>query len=141
MANPETLFLGTGWSFPPTFSRLTYSVEMVSDDNDIQESLRILFQTQMGERVMVPEYGTLLWQMVFRNINTTLMTELEEMVRQAILYWEARITVNDITVQPDASIAGLVLITVDYTIRTTNARNNLVYPFYVNEATIPVGAL
>lgn len=141
MANPETLFLGTGWSFPPTFSRLTYSVEMVSDDNDIQESLRILFQTQMGERVMLPQYGTLLWQMVFRSITTTLMTELEEMVRQAILYWEARIIVNNITVQPDASVAGLVLIVVDYTIRTTNARNNLVYPFYVNEATIPVGAL
>ena len=141
MANPETLFLGTGWSFPPTFSRLTYSVEMVSDDNDIQESLRILFQTQMGERVMLPQYGTLLWQMVFRSITTTLMTELEEMVRQAILYWEARIIDNNITVQPDASISGLVLIVVDYTIRTTNARNNLVYPFYVNEGTIPVAAL
>lgn len=141
MAHPETSFLGTGWSFPPTFSRQTYSVDMVSDDNDIQESLRILFSTQMGERVMLPEYGTLLWQMVFKRINTTLMTELEEIVRQAVLYWEARITVNDVTVEPDASIAGRVLINVSYTIRTTNARNNLVYPFYVNEGTIPVGAL
>lgn len=140
MADPETLFLGRGWSFPPTFSRLTYGVDMVSDDQDIKESLRVLFETQMGERVMLPQYGTLLWQMVFRNVDTTLLTQLEEMVRQAILYWEARITVNDVTARPDASVAGLILINVSYTIRTTNARNNFVYPFYIDEATIPVGA-
>jgi phage baseplate assembly protein W len=140
MADAETLFLGRGWSFPPTFSRVTYSVDMVSDDHDIQESLRILFATQMGERVMEPQYGTLLWQMVFQNINTTLLTQLEDMVRQAVLYWEARINVIDVSAQPDAAVAGLILINVSYIIRTTNARNNLVYPFYVNEATIPVGA-
>lgn len=137
MATLERSFLGTGWSFPPTFSRLTYSVNMVSDDQDIRESLWILFSTGLGERIMLPEYGTQLWRMVFRNVTTTLLTQLANIVRQAILYWEARITVDDVKVQPDAKVAGLVLITVNYTIRKTNARNNLVFPFYLQEGTIP----
>ena len=138
MVNPEAAFLGTGWSFPPTFSRYTYSVDMVSADQDIRESLWILFSTSLGERIMLPQYGSQLWKMVFQNISTTLMTQLEDIVRQAVLYWEARIDVDEITVQPDATVAGLVLITVNYTIRRTNARNNLVYPFYIQEGTIPM---
>ena len=138
MGNPESSFLGTGWSFPPTFSRQTYSVDLVSDDQDIRESLWVLFSTSIGERIMLPEYGSLLWKMVFQNITNTLMMQLADIVRQAILYWEARINVDDVVVKPDASVAGLVLITVNYTIRKTNARNNLVYPFYIQEGTIPI---
>ncbi len=137
MNDPEHLFLGTGWGFPPTFSRHSYSVEMVSDDLDIRQSLWILFSTSVGERVMLPEYGSRLWQMLFRNITTTLMTQIEEIVRNAVLYWEPRIDVDKVSVQPDANEVGLVLITLTYTIRKTNARNNLVYPFYLLEKTIP----
>lgn len=135
-----TSFLGTGWSFPPTFSRIDYSVVMVSDAQDIRESLWVLFSTLLGERIMVPEYGSQIWEMVFQAINTTLMSRLREMVRQAIRNWEPRITVDEISVQPDASVAGLVRITVFYTIRKTNTRDNLVYPFYIQEGTIPVQA-
>ncbi len=138
MGNSETSFLGTGWSFPPTFSRLTYSVDLVSDDQDIRESLWVLFCTATGERLMVPDYGSLLWKMVFQNITNTLMTQLADIVRQAVLYWEARIDVDDVAVVPDATVTGLVLITVTYTIRKTNARNNLVFPFYIQEGTIPM---
>jgi phage baseplate assembly protein W len=130
-------FLGTGWSFPPTFSRSTGTVIMVSDEKDIQESLWLLMSTIPGERVMLPQYGCDLWQMVFRNMNTTLTTELRDYVRTAILYWEPRIQVDEVAVQPDASDDGLILITVAYTIIKTNTRSNLVYPFYVNEGTIP----
>jgi phage baseplate assembly protein W len=128
---PDKSFLGTGWSFPPTFSRQTFSVEMVRDDQDIKESLLVLFSTQLGERVMVPKYGTQLWRMIFRNINSSLLTQMEEIVRQAILYWEPRIDVNEVVVRPDATVAGLVNINVAYTIRQINARSNLVYPFYL----------
>ena len=137
MKNPEQALLGTGWSFPPTFSRQTYAVEMVSAELDIRQSLWVLFSTAVGERVMVPEYGSRLWQMIFSNVTTTLMTQLNEIVRQAVLYWEPRIDVDEVAVQPDASVDGLVLVTVYYTIRQTNARNNLVFPFYLREKTIP----
>ncbi|MDB5600917.1 MAG: hypothetical protein JWN71_2961 [Xanthobacteraceae bacterium] len=140
MPSPEQSFLGTGWSFPPTFSRATLSVDMVSDEKDIRESLWILFSTSLGERVMLPSYGTQIWQMVFRAINTTLTTQLADLVRQAILYWEPRIDVVNISVTPDASQDGRVLIMVDYIVRRTNTRSNLVYPFYLQEATIPIQA-
>jgi phage baseplate assembly protein W len=129
-------FLGTGWSFPPTFSQRTWSVVMVSGEDDIRESLRILFSTALGERIMVPEYGCDLSSMVFRSITTTLQTELEAGIRQAILSWEPRIDVLDVTVQRDATVDGLILVAVDYVIRRTNTRSNLVYPFYVREGTL-----
>jgi phage baseplate assembly protein W len=140
MGDDGHFFLGTGWSFPPTFSRNSYSIEMVSDDLDIRQSLWVLFSTSVGERVMLPEYGSSLWQMLFRNVTTTLMTQIEEIVSNAVLYWEPRIDVDSVSVQPDASQDGLVLITLSYTIRKTNARNNLVYPFYLLEKTIPTDA-
>ena len=140
MAEADKSFLGTGWSFPPTFSRQSYSIEMVSDDIDIRQSLWVLFSTPVGQRIMLPEYGTRLWQVVFRNITRTLMTQMEEYVRNAVLYWEPRIDVDRVDVQPHADVAGLVLITLSYTIRGTNSRSNLVYPFYLLEKTIPTDA-
>jgi uncharacterized protein len=137
MKNLERAFLGTGWSFPPTFSRLGQGVEMVSEDRDIRESLWVLFSTALGERLLLPEYGSALWQLVFQNLTTSLMAQMEDAVRQAILYWEPRIDVDDVTIQADANLAGRVFITVEYTIRTTNARSNLVYPFYLQEGTLP----
>lgn len=137
MADPETAFLGTGWSFPPTFSRATASVVMVSDDVDIRQSLWVLFSTALGERIMLPTYGSQLWQMVFQAVNTTFKTQLADFVREAVLYWEPRIDVERIEVTPAAQEPGLVFVTLDYVIRKTNARNNLVYPFYVQEGTIP----
>jgi phage baseplate assembly protein W len=138
MDDPEQAILGTGWSFPPTFSRADVSVVMVSGVDNVRQSLWVLFSTALGERVMLPDYGSQIWQMVFRSINTTLLTQLADMVSQAILYWEPRIDVVDISVTPDASDAGRVLIMVDYVVRRTNSRSNMVYPFYLREMTIPV---
>jgi phage baseplate assembly protein W len=138
MDDPEQAILGTGWSFPPTFSRADLSVVTVSGVDNVRQSLWVLFSTALGERVMLPDYGSQIWQMVFRSINTTLLTQLADMVSQAILYWEPRIDVVDISVTSDASDAGRVLIMVDYVVRRTNSRNNMVYPFYLREMTIPV---
>ena len=136
MANPDSSFLGTGWKFPPVFSRESAAVEMVGEAEDIRESLRILLSTAPGERVMVPEFGCALWRMVFERLDRTTITEMEEMVRRAILKWESRIDVDSVTVTDDPGVEGLVQIDVAYTIRRINTRSNLVYPFYINEATL-----
>jgi len=130
-------FLGTGWSFPPTFSTFSHAVDMVTDDVDIRESLWILFSTRLGERIMLPQYGTSLWKMVFRTVSTTLMSQIKSIVSQAILSWEPRIDVDSVQVQQDPTVSGKLLIKVSYTIRQTNTRANLVYPFYLYEGTIP----
>lgn len=140
MKHPEPSFLGTGWSFPPTFSRPTSCVDMVSGEADIRESLWILFSTALGERLMLPQYGCQLWDMVFQSLTTTFIRELQQLVGQAILQWEPRIDVNDVLVQPDAQQEGLVSIAVEYTIRKTNSRSNLVYPFYIREGNLVLQA-
>ena len=134
MADPS--FLGTGWAFPPTFSRLDATVLMASDDADIQQSLRVLFGTAPGERTMLAEYGCSLWRMVFGSLTTTLATQIGDAVRMAVLQWEPRIDVAAVDVSPVAGTDGLVAVTVEYVIRRTNARSNLVYPFYVREGTL-----
>lgn len=136
MAGSDPAFLGTGWGFPPTFSRHPLGVGMVAGVEDIRESLRILFATARGERVMLPGYGCDLWQMVFRALTTTLTTEIRDVLATAILRWEPRIDVEAIAVRRDDATAGLVWIEVDFTVRQTNNRANLVYPFYLTEATL-----
>lgn len=136
MAAEGKSFLGTGWSFPPTFSRRTASVVMVSDAQDIHESLWVLFSTNIGERIMVPEYGTVLWQKVFAVLNTTLINQIKTIVVQEITTWEPRVTVLDVQVLQDDAVEGILNIGLDYLIRQTNVRSNLVYPFYHVEATL-----
>jgi hypothetical protein len=128
-------FLGTGWGFPPRFDLQNGKIAMVSEDDDIRESLRILLSTNPGERVMRPTFGCGLKARVFESITVSAITEIRDLVSRAILFFEPRITVDDIEVKAEDVLGGLVLISVSYTIRTTNTRSNMVYPFYIFEAT------
>ncbi len=126
-------FLGTGWSFPPTFNVQTSAVEMTSDEADIQLSLQILLSTRKGERVMVPDYGCNLDELVFEPITATFKTYIAEMIRTAILYYEARIDLQTVIVDDSNQLSGVILIILNYTVRTTNSRYNYVYPYYLKE--------
>ena len=109
---------------------------MVAGERDIHESLFILLSTSQGERVMVPTYGCDLHRFVFAELTTGIMSEIREMVATAIRRWEARIDVIAIHVIPDAKDPGLIRIVIDYSVRRTNARSNLVFPFYFHEGTL-----
>ncbi len=128
-------FLGTGWSFPPAFGRISNGVEMTSDELDIQLSLRILLSTRKGERVMQPDYGCNLDEMLFEPMTTTFKTYISEMVKTAILYYEARIDLNSVTVDDSRDAEGVIVLIIDYTVRTSNSRFNFVYPYYITEGT------
>jgi uncharacterized protein len=128
-------FLGTGWSFPPTFDNSSNTVIMTSDEADIQLSLQILLATRKGERVMEPDYGCNLDKMLFEPITTTFKTYIADMIRTSILYYEARIDLNSVTVDDSQDAQGIILIVISYTVRSTNSRYNLVYPYFKNEGT------
>lgn len=132
----DPAFLGRGWGFPPSFSRDTAQVGMVSAEEDIRQSLHILLSTAVGERIMVPGFGCDLSALLFQPVSVTYLTKLEDVVRSAILDWEPRITVHAVTGAVDGTEPGLLHLSVDYTVRRTNTRSNFVFPFYVNEATI-----
>lgn len=128
-------FLGTGWSFPPTFDTATDAVEMVSEEADIQESLQILLSTRKGERIMLPDYGCNLDEMVFETMTTTFKTYIREMIRNAILFYEARIDLHSIKIDDSREVEGVILIVLEYSVKTTNSRFNFVYPYYKKEGT------
>lgn len=132
-------FLGRGWAFPPTFRRSplgTSAVELVEAREDIEQSLRILLSTSLGERVLRPDYGCNLSDYQFEPMNASLVGFIRDMVTTALIYHEPRIRVERVEVtQPthQDALEGRLLIEVDYTIRTTNSRFNFVFDFYQNE--------
>jgi phage baseplate assembly protein W len=131
----DKTFLGTGWSFPPEFQGQAKAVKMVSDEEDIRHSLWILLSTAPGERTMQPAYGCGLRTLVFESISASVCTEMQDMIERAILFFEPRITLDRIVVCSEEMAQGLIEIELTYTIRTTNTRSNMVYPFYFLEGT------
>lgn len=129
----DKAFLGTGWGFPPEFDKGSRGVCMVSEEEDIRESLRILFSTLPGERVMHPTYGCNLKSAVFENINQSVFTEIKDMLERAILFFEPRILLDSIDLDTGDILEGRVKIQLQYTVRKTNSRINMVYPFYFRE--------
>ena len=128
-------FLGTGWSFPPAFNKSEKQVKMISDEEDIESSLEILLSTRQGERIMRPDYGCNLDELVFETLTTTFKTYIKDLVSTAILYHEPRIEVNKIELDDTGELEGRILIKIEYTVRSTNSRFNFVFPFYLAEGT------
>jgi len=130
---PENSFLGKGWGFPPSFDPVNRQVEILSGEEDIKSSLQILLATRIGERIMQPLFGCNLDDLVFEILDTTLMTEIKNKVETSILYFEPRINLNQIEVIPQIELEGRILLSIEYTVRATNSRSNLVFPFYLSE--------
>jgi len=140
MNTPYNSFLGTGWSFPPAFDFDSGQVELVSDLDDIRESLNILLSTSLGERVMQPDYGCNLDDYMFESLNNSLIGLIKHHVENAILFYEPRIIAENVDVTAADStdlIEGKFTITVEYTIPETNSRYNYVFDYYLNEAAGP----
>lgn len=128
-------FLGTGWVFPPTFASDNRKVELCSNEKDIKQSLAILLSTAPGERLMHPDFGCRINRYVFAELTKTTLTEIEYEIRQAILLFESRVDLDSITLTP-APLDGKIVIELHYQIVTTNTRDNMVYPFYLQEGTL-----
>lgn len=126
-------FLGRGWSFPPRFSDT--GLVMVSAEEDIRESLLVLLSTVPGERVMQPAYGCGLKIHVFDHVNETMFAVIRDVVSKAILFFEPRVIVERIDISFEEKLDGKLNIHIQYLVRSTNNRYNLVYPFYFSEAT------
>jgi uncharacterized protein len=130
-------FLGRGWSFPPTFDRQVGGVRMLEDEDDIVSSLHILLSTVRGERLMVPQYGCNMDELVFENLDTRMRTLMADKIESAILYHEPRIQLEDVRVDDDPAemLEGRFLIGVTYRVKSTNSRFNFVFPYYRDEGT------
>ena len=137
----ELNFLGTGWTFPPAFDRRHCGAVMTAGVADVEESLRILFGTTPGERVMHPSYGCGLRRMVFEPMNTSTLTEIRSLIERAVLFFEARITLDAVDFDTSGLIDGVLRIRLDYRLRASNSPYNFVYPLYVRDADTAAGTM
>ena len=131
-------FLGRGWKFPIEFKKPAHqpgTAVMLTGEEDVRNSLEVLFATRSGERVMHSSYGSALESFLFMPINKSTLTYMQAIISDEILFNEPRITLNDIEIEQAVSESGRLNIKIDYTISATNNRYNYVFPFYINEAT------
>lgn len=129
-------FLGTGWSFPPSFSGGGAEVEMVSGVEDVHQSLQILLATSRDERPMQEGFGCGLDAVMFEEMDSSLINRVTNLIYDAILQHEPRVDLREVDARAGAE-AGVLEIRIAYGIRGTNSRFNMVFPFYLNEAVAP----
>jgi phage baseplate assembly protein W len=130
--NESKDFLGTGWKYPVKVD--TGGKIAVSQYEDkIKESIRIILGTAKGERIMRPDFGCGIHELVFVSINSVTMKQVEHSVREGLTLWEPRIELKNVEVSSEKAEEGKLLVSIDYIVRATNTRFNLVYPFYLKE--------
>jgi len=129
-------FLGKGWKFPiaPQIANGEDSGPIATSGGEsrIQESIWTILSTALGERVMRPDFGCGIQNLLFQPMSDSLIGKVASEVTRALVLFEPRIDVDGVNVRGDEEDPDVLLIDIDYRIRTTNSRFNLVYPFYVS---------
>jgi uncharacterized protein len=130
-------FLGRGWATPVELDPRTGMVASVAYEEDIRQSIRIILETAPGERVMRPNFGCGIHELVFTAVDSTAIQRIRSVVEEALRRCEARIDVLGVTVDEDATAEGKLLVEIEYRMRKTNQTGNLVFPFYFREGGRP----
>lgn len=123
-------FLGTGWRFPilpDEAGRLGYAV----GEQSIEHCLRALLLTAAGERVMRPDFGTRAQESVFAPGSVQNLRDLERSIADAVRTYEPRVDLDSVRAETDPLDESRVTVSVEYRIRRTNTKANLVFPFYL----------
>lgn len=126
-------FFGVGWSFPVMPDATAQDVAKAEYEEDIRQAIRIILETSPGERVMRPDFGSGLRDMVFEPVNFTTTALVKQRVEQALVIWEPRIDVREVKVTVSGAVRNRLDIDIGYQVRATNTFYNLVYPFYLLE--------
>lgn len=131
--DPAKAFLGVGWSFPVALDPAAQDVARAEYEEAIRQAIRIILETSPGERVMRPDFGSGLRAMVFEPVNYTTLALVKQRVEQALVFWEPRIDVREVTVTVNGAARNRLDIDIGYQVRATNTFYNLVHPFYLQE--------
>jgi phage baseplate assembly protein W len=129
----QKAWLGRGWAFPVRIDSSTGGIAVSEYENDIRESIQIILRTSRGERIMRPDFGCGIHDLVFEVVDTSTLTRVETSVREAMTKFEARIEVLNVFVDPRDAAEGRLTVSLEYRVRRTNQIGNLVFPFYFRE--------
>ena len=130
-------FLGRGWAMPVGLDPRAGTVASVAYEEDIRQSIRIILETAPGERVMRPNFGCGIHELVFTAVDSTAIRRIRSVVEEALQRCEARIDVLGVNVDEEATAEGKLLVEIEYRVRKTNQTGNLVFPFYFREGGRP----
>ena len=122
-------FIGSGWAFPLGVAPQG-GIALVRREVELEQAMRLILSTYPGERPMRPEFGSRIRDFVFRSVNIETISELSQVVRDALLRWEPRVDVEAVYVTPHPEEDGVLYIDIQYRPKDTNDRRNLVFPFY-----------
>jgi phage baseplate assembly protein W len=123
-------FIGSGWSFPVRFNTRG-GIELSRGERDVDEAIRMILQTPIGERRMRPRFGCGVQDLTFATNDPTTHGQIVREVREALGLWEPRIDILDVRTATDPEEPSEIFVEIDYVLRSTNERRNLVYPFYL----------
>lgn len=126
-------WLGKGWSTPVRIAPDSGRVVLVAYEADIREAIAIILGTSRGERVMRPDFGCGIHDLVYNVIDVSLLTRVETEVRESLVAFEPRIELMGVRADPYRAADGVLLVEIDYRVRKTNQTGNLVFPFYFRE--------
>lgn len=125
-------FLGTGWQFPVQLDARNQRIAMAEHEESVRQSILIILSTAKGERVMRPDFGCDIHELVFAPNNAATRGLAESYIEEALKLWEPRIDVLDVSGRPGGGYGEVLNINIDYRVRTTDSRFNLVFPFYLD---------
>ena len=128
-------FLGVGWAFPVRFDKQQGHISISEYEENIKESIRLILETDKGERVMRPDFGCGIRNFVFESVNAAAIGQMESTILEALKKWEPRINVLGVDVSSDNIDSGKLVINIQYVVIKTNNQFNMVYPFYIMEGT------
>ena len=131
--DPAKAFLGVGWAFPVRPAAELGEVALAVYEEDIRQAVRLILETNPGERVMRPDFGAGLRALVFEPVSTTTKALVRHRVEQALIAWEPRIDVEEVTVTAAAEQRNRLDVDIRYRVRVTNTFYNLVFPFFLQE--------
>ena len=131
--------IGTGWSFPPHFSKAAdggAGIIMHSGVQEIEDSLSVLFSTQLGDRLFRPDFGCNLTEFQFKMIDSASENRLKRMIDNAIREYEPRILVQKLDIDLSDIDDGKVRIDLQYSIKATYVKDNIIYPYHFENDTL-----
>lgn len=131
--DPAKAFLGVGWAFPVRPADDGGEVALAVYEEDIRQAVCLILETNPGERVMRPDFGAGLRTLVFEPVNTTTLALVQHRVEQALIIWEPRVEVTDVTVKSNPVNRTRLDIDIRYRVRAVNTFYNLVFPFFLQE--------
>jgi phage baseplate assembly protein W len=123
-------FIGRGWAFPVRVAPRG-GIALAHGGDELDAALRMILETAPGERVMRPDFGCAIWDLLFSPTDANSLGLMAQAVREAVGRWEPRVELEEVLTRPQPDDPTLVTIELTYRVKASNDRRNLVHPFYV----------